>query len=59
MQECLTFTGADRDTELRRDLKLIKDFFWFQTNIAMPKIILFSDQFYTNTEEKRWDMILI
>lgn len=58
MQECLTFTGADRDTELRRDLRLIKDFFCFQTN-SHAKIILFSDQFYTNREEKRWDMILI
>lgn len=52
MQECLTFTGADRDTELRRDLKLIKDFFWFQTNIAMPKLFYFQTNF-TQIQKKR------
>lgn len=50
MQECLTFTGADRDTELRRDLRLIKDFFCFQT--AMPKLFYFQTNF-TQIEKKR------
>lgn len=56
MQECLTFTAADRDTELKPDLRLIKDVFGlFQTNIAMPKLfyVAISQTNFTQIEKKK------